>query len=220
MIPTDKDLALMSLSLYSTQAWLVNWDGYYPESIGQPICWAHKVLCGLNGVPTCRIIVFRGTSSFLDVLADADLELEEVSIGNIHSGFYNGIKPVVETILSIGDSLPTYVTGHSLGAARAAIVAADINSKSRGKISGKVTWGEPRIGLDLVKEAFLMNVSRSYVMRSGWEVDPVTFSPALYDNAPATTVIQLAPLSHSVFRPMDLHSMAQYSATTPATPLW
>uniref|UniRef100_A0A6C0DZ54 Fungal lipase-type domain-containing protein n=1 Tax=viral metagenome TaxID=1070528 RepID=A0A6C0DZ54_9ZZZZ len=114
-------------------------------------------------------IVFRGTSSYKDVIHDVQLSSilygtkKERSI-RIHSGFmcqYNSIKNAIYDFIrnELGDTV--YVSGHSLGGALAQIAAVDISERFGCKVVCH-TFGSPRVGDSDFVEWFDNNVKESY----------------------------------------------------------
>lgn len=85
---------------------------------------------------TRLVIAFRGTDSILDVLADVDYAQEALSLspglpgaGSTHLGFSEVYFSFREALLQAAQqqaSLPTFVTGHSLGGAIATLAALDL----------------------------------------------------------------------------------------------
>lgn len=96
----------------------------------------------------CRILTFRGTevSQPSDVIADLKASKNRSeSRGCVHRGFkgeLDKIWPEIQQELG-KDSLPLYITGHSLGAAMATLAAARLGY---GKVKALVTFGSPRVG--------------------------------------------------------------------------
>lgn len=89
----------------------------------------HKLGFVLLHKPTSAIhIVLRGTMYFEDFITDADMIRTRTEFGDIHEGFwndYNLVLPyIVNPLKELGlDKYIIYVTGHSMGAAIAALIA-------------------------------------------------------------------------------------------------
>lgn len=96
------------------------------------------------------IIAFRGTQadSFRDVMTDASVFLENWERpGRVHSGFSASLSSVLEPIGAwLDDTNPArlLLTGHSLGAALATLLAARLSDG--GRPIALVTFGSPRVG--------------------------------------------------------------------------
>lgn len=100
----------------------------------------------LKGNDGTHVLSFRGTEvkQKSDVLADlkAGKNIEACG-GKVHVGFkgeVNKLWPSIEKAIVDIDTI--YVTGHSLGAAMATIVA----SRIQAKVIALVTFGSPRVG--------------------------------------------------------------------------
>ena len=100
------------------------------------------------------VLSFRGTevSQKSDIVAD--LKVKKVTFtsgrGRVHSGFFKETQKLLPYIhsLKFDPFKPLYITGHSLGAAIATIVAAVLGDKA----SMLITFGSPRVGTaDFVK---------------------------------------------------------------------
>lgn len=90
------------------------------------------------------IVAFRGTSSFNDFLTDIWFGLERWDgAGRVHSGFWRSLEMILEEVrawLKSVEYARLTITGHSLGAAMATLLAT-LEPKAR-----LVTFGSPRVG--------------------------------------------------------------------------
>jgi hypothetical protein len=121
---------------------------------------AFFVRCGNVGV-----LAFRGTDPLnaINFLTDANCQMTGLlSLGHVHSGFYRNVRSVWFDIVqhvqaaiddpNDGTRLQAlYVTGHSLGAAMAALAGAIIFGDSafmgwRKLVQGIYTYGQPMVG--------------------------------------------------------------------------
>lgn len=97
------------------------------------------------------IIVARGTepNQWDDLRADANAWTVLVEIGRVHSGFNGEVDhlwPIVEQRIK-ENKLPTYFTGHSLGAAMSTVCAARCKASSIATNPQSLfTFGSPRVG--------------------------------------------------------------------------
>ncbi|KAJ1678178.1 hypothetical protein EV182_004616 [Spiromyces aspiralis] len=141
---------------------VTTWDIIYPTSSGY---------LAVNDALENIIIAFRGTAIDLSVLIDLQFELKGLSefIGSVpssyagaqvHSGFgqaFQASRPRhydrLRDLMSQHPSYKVYITGHSFGAAQAALCALDLGNtlKQNGQVDqlSRVTvytYGEPRVG--------------------------------------------------------------------------
>ncbi|MBA3011515.1 MAG: lipase family protein [Proteobacteria bacterium] len=100
------------------------------------------------------VLSFRGTeaTSIKDIKADAKaVSVKCETKGNVHQGFKKAFEDVGFDIQETLDqdafqSLPLYITGHSLGGALATVAAKWLSHK--GGIAACYTFGAPRVGDD------------------------------------------------------------------------
>lgn len=103
-----------------------------------------------NGV---AIVSFRGTVSLEDWLVDFDFA-QVTPLGNcpnclVHQGFYNSYESLRTQMVAALNQISAkevMITGHSLGAAIAAIAAYDLSSVF--SVGTYYTFGQPRVGND------------------------------------------------------------------------
>ena len=109
------------------------------------------------------LIAVRGTQgdSFKDVAADAKFKPSEWrGLGKVHAGFWESIAeilPAIESWLAAVRPTRLVVTGHSLGAAHATLLAA-LRPEA-----ALVTFGSPRVGNEVFVAAFAGRSVRRYV---------------------------------------------------------
>jgi len=121
------------------------------ESVQGFIC----VYKGLEATPKepYVVVAFRGSEMKVeDWLTNADATPSlNVDAGKVHGGFYDGFQKVKEEIESslqkireeLGDDIPVYFTGHSLGGGLATISARELMPDGNGAC---YTFGAPRVG--------------------------------------------------------------------------
>jgi len=110
------------------------------------------------------IIAFRGTSDRQDWLTDAASIQKSWSsitnIGKVHSGFFASLNSVWSVVIEHLEQLqtneqPVWITGHSLGGALAALAYATLRlQEPRYELAGAYTFGQPRIGNDILCKEF------------------------------------------------------------------
>ncbi|QDV73637.1 lipase family protein [Botrimarina mediterranea] len=126
------------------------------------------------------IVAFRGTDDLEDWFANFDFrEQTQLSDGRtVHRGFqayYNVFADEVKRVLADWAPNRLWVTGHSLGGAMAACCAVDLVDSDI-PFSGIVTFGQPRIGNDVLARRLDFATSGRY-MRFVNEDDAVPLAP-------------------------------------------
>jgi hypothetical protein len=135
----DKTLVDLCAAIYEG-AGTTQWD-HLDKGADDLVYW------GLKKLPEANVVVFRGSITFNDWLEDFKAVPIETKIGTVHEGFYEGMeKQWGELQALLTDDKPVYVTGHSLGAARADILCGlmVVDNKSPAR---RVVFGEPHPGL-------------------------------------------------------------------------
>lgn len=108
------------------------------------------------GNATMVLVSFRGTEStdLWDWMSDAHIELDPAPaglLGRVHRGFAQALKGVQvdleEAIRKFQDNQSLWFTGHSLGAALAALAKTQLGG-------GLYTFGQPRVGDSLFCRSF------------------------------------------------------------------
>ena len=98
------------------------------------------------------IVAFRGTEpkKLQDWVTDADFDLVDGPLGEVHDGFYRALRFVWRELSKAtkdfqdkGQSL--WFTGHSLGAALATLAVASLRADDK-PVHGLYTFGQPRTG--------------------------------------------------------------------------
>ena len=130
----------------------------------------------------CNWVVFRGTQvtedsfSWRDVLTDLKIARKKIPGNdfNLHSGFYEAYREIagvlteeIGTLASTqqyqdGETKPTIYTGHSLGAAMAAIAAGSHRPQQL------ITFGGPRFGGKAIAERHAETEYHRWVNSADW----------------------------------------------------
>lgn len=111
------------------------------------------------------IVAFRGTQGKVnDITADAKVKTEPGPFGKVHRGFNAALhevwrpqagKDMRSAIKKFQDNNQTvWFCGHSLGAALAALAAAEYVFIDKGVVNGLYTIGQPRVGNEEFAEQF------------------------------------------------------------------
>ena len=161
---TDYELCLLEAATYDPgTSWDTRWTtgGVYVY---------HRNVRGYD------VIAFRGSDNMEDWLRDLKgWPKYHPKLGFCHAGFLEDMDLVAqEVLLLLQPASKVVVIGHSLGAARALILAA-LMTVSGLKPDYVVVWGEPRPGFSKLKNILLGGgfLIRSYKNRN----DPVTLLP-------------------------------------------
>lgn len=153
------------------------------------------------------IICFRGSITLEDWMRDAHAEMISFPvIGLVHSGFIQGMPEAMSRIKGMTRPNSIILTGHSLGAARAAIFAGMIE----GKAAQVTLFGCPRPGGEQLKDLLKDTPIDSFKNRE----DPVTDVPLPLPDAPYIHVKNLTPIDglvdHSLGPIFDDHHIINY----------
>lgn len=110
---------------------------------------------GYNSAQQTIFVVFRGSESISNWFANLDAILTNYPLCSgcsVHKGFYtseqSAIGGIITELKSLKSKFPSYniiITGHSLGAAIATLVAADLKNIGIGPVR-LFNFGSPRIG--------------------------------------------------------------------------
>jgi predicted lipase len=120
-----------------------------------------------------NIIVFRGSQTLNDWLANVqvrqtDYVLGGVKRGRIHRGFqtfYDNLETQIKNVYKLLDpNAPVYLTGHSLGAVLATLTAVDMaNFSFKGTSQVRLyTYASPRLGDPTFAQFFNTTVPNTY----------------------------------------------------------
>ena len=123
-------------------------DAYAPEPAGFDQVWdfAGCHACARK-VGEVDVIAFRGSLDVLDWLRDVEaFPLWDYRVGFVHGGFMIGVNDVLSAV-AVHCGPRIVVTGHSLGGARARILAALLAYSGR-PVEQCTVFGSPRPGGD------------------------------------------------------------------------
>ena len=170
------------------------------------------------------VVACRGTYVFQDWLHDLNarpmVPTSHPAFGQVHRGFYLGTPEAWDIIRSIliGRDLARIIfAGHSLGAARANLLAAHAVAVGLSPVM-TLCWGEPRSGFPQLA-TFLKGVpGRSYVNVVNGIADGVTQlpPPVGYVHRVTLTTINSGGIDPLNVDPFARHHFDLYLAATPA----
>jgi len=138
IMPSDAATVALCAEIYQPTAIAGAFD-YYDAGMDDGICWALKRRDGFD------IVIFRGSVTRQDWLRDVQALALPSRIGRVHSGFYAGMEHMWADLKPML-SQPAIVTGHSLGAARADVLAALMTVDGVSPVA-RIVFGEPKPGL-------------------------------------------------------------------------
>lgn len=202
---TDLQLAQLNADIYHGGE---TFDIYEAGGDDSGICY------GIILRPDENIITFRGSKSLTDWIRDIigmPAIFPHTTFGFIHAGFAIGMDRTANEISQhVNFSLPTTITGHSLGAARAAILTAmflENYQRDHSKLK-RVVFGEPLSGFQTLADYIKPVEARSYRNGSGWHHDLITdlplYLPPTFNWTRASTLIHVsAPPTNFLEKSID-----------------
>lgn len=178
--------------------------------------WTREdVHVGLRHVAGADVIAFRGSIDEEDWLRDFQgWPRKHPVLGYCHSGFLAGMDTVAAELTQAIDASgrPFVVTGHSLGAARALIVAALLTAGGRKPVLVE-TYGTPRPGMERLSQILLGGGYPIRAYKNG--PDPVaevpaTIPPLLMYRKPVADTLLYVPPQDDAEDPFHWHHMPLY----------
>jgi hypothetical protein len=208
---THRDLADLVAALYDA-----------PDSVP----WLYRsnldanVYMGIIRQGGAFIVATRGSFDFEDWLHDLRAKptkpVGRPELQKVHAGFYGGTPEAWDIIAEHMDDEPVVFCGHSLGAARAVILAGHMLAVGF-QPTFVCRWGEPAAlfpeGNEFIKDV----PGVSYCNGVGPFVDAVTQStlPFGYRHSVSLTNVSASPGKVSMLDPFALHHFALYQSVTP-----
>ena len=115
-----------------------------------------------------EVLAFRGSADVASWLHDIDVGATRVyGMGYVHAGFWSAYLEIREAVLA---AKPTFVTGHSLGAALAIIAAADL-AIAGNTPAAVYAFEPPRVSIDSEIARALGNVAK-FLYKNGNDLVP------------------------------------------------
>lgn len=175
------------------------------------VCWGVKSFGGLN------VLALRGSKTFQDWFRDFHAfanPFHSNKLGVVHPGFYAGMEETYQDIKS-RVSGPIVITGHSLGAARSAILSGLYISDGIVPV-GRIAFGEPKPGFS--KLAALLSTLPSDLSYRNKGVNghdlvtdvPFTFPPEEYVHSTKLQDICGEPPKNDEWGPLAWHHLELY----------
>lgn len=182
---------------------------YFDASRFDRILSVSEVYVGIKERADLTVVAFRGSAAGIDWIRDFEYEMiEDPDLGGVEMGFMTGLRETLKQLQPF--TKPVYITGHSLGAARALIFAA-LMCVSGMKPESVVTFGSPRPGGEKLKTILAPVSIKSY--RNG--KDPVTGVPFTLANEPYChprdlTPVLIQPIAGDPYLMMRDHHIQNY----------
>lgn len=183
---SDLRAAELCLAVYGADAVTDKEFDVFDEGLDDGVCWA------IARAPDCDIIVLRGSVTAEDWVCDILARpFSDRRMGPVHSGFLLGLDHAWSDISRLlrGD-VPVIIAGHSLGAARAALLTAIMMDAGRTP-ARRVAFGEPMPGFPQLADFIRPVPARSYCNSNGAAHDVVTDLPF---NIPALRLDYVHPV--------------------------
>jgi len=175
-IPTLQQYVLYSFAAYRNDS-ICSWNCDYCTPGFVPFATVYGgdvdgfAFLGYNPATSEIVVSFRGSHSLANFIEDLETWKEQVPFagmngGNVHSGFYRVYESLGPTLLDLLAAmttiLPDYnivVTGHSLGAGLASLLALDMLYQ-RDWTAKVVNFGSPRVGDDTYAKFFASSLGQ------------------------------------------------------------
>jgi hypothetical protein len=207
MIPTDADIAALCSAVYDGPT-AIAWD-HYDLGTDDGCCWAIKRLPGYD------VVVLRGSITFQDWVRDFRARPILTRIGHVHDGFHAGLEHAWADIRNLLQQ-PAIVTGHSLGAGRAAILTGFMVKDGVPPVA-RVVFGEPKPGFADLAQLISAVPGRSY--RNGDNVHhdlitdlPFSFPPLEFTHPTPIIPACSPPPANDSYGAFSWHHMPLYVA--------
>ena len=168
VMPSDAAIVALCAKIYLPTAIAGAFD-YYDAGMDDGVCWAIKRLDGFD------VVVFRGSVTRQDWLRDLQALATPSRVGHVHSGFYSGMEHMWGDLKPML-SQPVIITGHSLGAARAAVLTALMTVDGVPPVA-RIVFGEPKPGLLDFAKLITGTPGRSYRNGDSTHHDLITDVP-------------------------------------------
>lgn len=187
------------------------YSSYWKTDVFDRVLTAGDVWCGIKHVAGQTVIACRGSTTLEDWMRDFKCEMVfDAELGYVEKGFMEGVHATIEEIVKLDIKTPIIITGHSLGAAHAVLIAALLTTEGY-FVSDLVLFGCPRPGSAGLRELIEHLNIRSY--RNG--NDPVTHVPPCTADMPYADIapfieIKSEPIQGDMWFLMKEHHLQAY----------
>lgn len=172
-LPSDAAIAALCTGIYAYPGFApIVWDHLEQPTQDDGICW------GLKKLGPIDVIVLRGSTTPQDWLRDFEAVADpftHFALGPVHPGFLAGMETAFTAMKPLLGA-KVIVSGHSLGAGRAAVLTGLMVHAGRAPLA-RVVFGEPRPGFKELAKLISGVAARSYRNGNGTLYDRVTDVP-------------------------------------------
>lgn len=187
----DTELVDLCVALYAGNSGFDHAD----QGAGDGVAW------GLKHLPGADAVILRGSVTVADWIHDVQAEPIVIphyeALGEVHAGFANGMVQMWGELSGmLRQGYPVWIGGHSLGAARACILAGMMVTQGRDP-AACVRFGEPRPGYSqLAARLYRAGIYQvSYCNAGPWGHDYVTDVPFALPGLPYTHPVALTGIN-------------------------
>ena len=189
-------------------------DTYDDAAVWDQSWTRENIHVGLRHAGEVNIVAFRGSVDEQDWIRDfMGWPRKHPLLGYCHSGFLDGMDTVADELGMAVGARPVAFTGHSLGAARALIMAG-IWAVQHRPVDVVVTFGTPRPGM--AQLSHILNTGGFFIKHYRNGPDPVAEVPVslaplwLYQKPQPDTPLSVPP--PEAYDPAHWHHMPLYLA--------
>jgi len=212
---SDLEISRLSSGIYGSPSPLIQWDHFNDGMDSLGVCWGVKTIDGFD------VVVFRGSTDILDWVRDLTVLADPFihgGLGPVHPGFFESLPQTWESIKGVLKN-PVIFAGHSLGAARADLMAglAILDGYHPART---VVIGEPRPAFRELVDILAPYPRAAYrtvdeVRHWDGEEDPVTGVPLSllvesYVHPSPLIDLPVSPLFPDLWGPLRLHHPELY----------
>lgn len=168
----------------------------------------HVALLKVLQDPACLIIVFRGSDEIEDWGINAQIKQSDFNnIGKVHSGFKKAYLSIREELFAelTNNSLPLFITGHSLGAALAVLAASELYENKY--FDSCYTFGSPRVGdPKFIKSLKTNSIYRIVNNSDAVTTVPIDFATIIYNHAGSAFLLDDKGELHEKMKEDDVYA--------------
>jgi hypothetical protein len=160
------------------------------------------------------VIVLPGSKTPIDWIRDVSaLPVYDKQLGWCHDGFHQGMSGLFKSLVKYARDLPISITGHSLGGARARILAGYFLASGY-KVKNLITFGAPKPAYDQLKDIISKSGCTHLSYKNGSDIVPelpLTIPPVFnYVHTEDYILIDGGPPLHPLPNSIEDHHIELY----------